>query len=106
MKTWLDAEPMRWLALPLVFAVALLLAGGVAAQGAPATAKTFVGKLTVVQWPLVEVDGKRIYAAPGARIVNTNKLTVTPNMVAPKTKARIELDDTGQIRRIDLLLPP
>ncbi|MFN7571057.1 MAG: hypothetical protein ACK5TK_06320 [Betaproteobacteria bacterium] len=63
------------------------------------------GNLTVIQWPLVEVSGKRLYAAPGARIVNANKLTVTPNMVAPGTRVTYELDGQGQIRVIRIAAP-
>jgi hypothetical protein len=63
------------------------------------------GKLTVIQWPLVEISGKRLYAAPGARIVNTNKLTLTPNMVAPDTRVTYELDGQGQIRVTRIAAP-
>jgi hypothetical protein len=97
---------MRSLLASLAFLTALLLAGGGVAQTAPdAPPRIYAGKLTVVQWPLLEIDGKRIYASPGARIINANKLTVTPNMVAPGTRVTYELDGQGQIRTIRIAAP-
>jgi hypothetical protein len=81
-----------------------VLAGAAAAQQpAAARSKSYIGKLTVMQWPQMEFDGKSLRAAPGARIVNVNKLTVTPNRVPPGTRVRIEFNDDGQVRLIQLL---
>jgi hypothetical protein len=68
-----------------------------------ATAATRSGRLTIVQWPNVEIDRKPMRAAPGARILNSNNLTVTPNLVPPGSLVSYELDGTGQIRTLRIL---
>ncbi|MFN3564805.1 MAG: hypothetical protein ACK4V1_02305 [Burkholderiaceae bacterium] len=85
----------------LTLVVVLLVAGGVAAQAArkiPADAPK--GRLTALQIPLVTIDGRRFRLAPGARIINANNLTVTPNLVAAGTPVRYELDAQGLIRTV------
>ncbi len=85
----------------LLALVALLFAGGAAAQAArkiPADAPK--GRFTVLQFPLVAIDGKQFRLAPGARIFNANNLTVTPNLVPPETPVRYELDAQGLVRTV------
>ncbi len=78
-------------------------ATGAAAPVAAATPAARSGRLTIVQWPNVQIDGRPMRAAPGARILNTNNLTVTPNMVPPDTQVSYELDGIGQIRLLRIL---
>ncbi len=81
--------------------VALLCAGGVGAQAVgkiPADARK--GRFTALQLPLVSIDGKQFRLAPGARILNTNNLTVTPNLVPAGTPVRYELDAQGLVRTV------
>jgi hypothetical protein len=85
----------------LTLLVALLVAGGVAAQAVrkiPADAPK--GRLTALQIPLVTIDGKEFRLAPGARIFNANNLSVTPNLVPAGTPVRYELDAQGMIRTV------
>lgn len=85
----------------LTLVVALLFAGGVGAQAArkiPADAPK--GRFTALQLPLVSIDGKQFRLAPGARILNPNNLTVTPNLVPAGTPVRYELDAQGLVRTI------
>jgi len=85
----------------LTLLVALLVAGGVAAQAVrkiPADAPK--GRLTARQLPLVTIDGKEFRLAPGARIFNANNLSVTPNLVPAGTPVRYELDAQGMIRTV------
>lgn len=62
-----------------------------------------VGRLQAVQWPLLLIDRKELRAAPGARIVGSNNLTITPNMLPPNARVEYELDGTGQVRLLKLL---
>ncbi len=81
--------------------VALLFAGGVAAQAArriPADAPK--GRFTALQLPLVAIDGRQFRLAPGARIFTANNLTVTPNLVPDGTPVRYELDAQGLVRTV------
>jgi hypothetical protein len=76
-----------------------------APAAAPAPQAVRTGTLQVVQWPVLTIDRKEFRAAPGARIVNRNNLTVTPNQVPPGAKVQYELDGTGQVRLMRLLDP-
>ncbi|GAB4464901.1 MAG: hypothetical protein OHK0044_02900 [Burkholderiaceae bacterium] len=81
--------------------VALLVAGGVAAQGVrkiPADAPK--GRFAALQLPLVAIDGRQYRLAPGARIFNANNLTVTPSLVPADTPVRYELDAQGLVRTV------
>jgi hypothetical protein len=89
------------IARSLTVLVALLFAGGVAAQTArniPADAPK--GRFTALQLPVVAIDGKQYRLAPGARIFNANNLTVTPNLVPAGTPVRYELDAQGLVRTV------
>jgi hypothetical protein len=84
--------------------LSLCMAASAAAQDPTAPRlKSATGKLTVLQWPLVEFNGKPLRSAPGARILTVNKLTVTPNMVPAGSKVRVDFNDDGQIRLIQIL---
>jgi hypothetical protein len=61
------------------------------------------GRIEVVQWPIVKIDRKELRASPGARILNTNNLTMTPNQIPPNARVSYELDGMGQIRTIRIL---
>jgi len=85
----------------LTVLVAVLFAGGVAAQAArniPVDAPK--GRFTALQLPVVSIDGKQYRLAPGARIFNANNLTVTPNLVPADTPVRYELDAQGLVRTV------
>ena len=72
---------------------------------APSQPAVRTGTLQVVQWPQLSIDRKQFRAAPGARIVNRNNLTVTPNQVPPGAMVQYELDGSGQVRLMRLLDP-
>jgi hypothetical protein len=80
-------------------------AGGAGAQAVrrniPADAQ--LGKITAASASQVEIDGKMLRLAPGARILNQRNLYVTPNKVAPGSPARYALDAGGQVRAIWLV---
>lgn len=89
------------IARSLALAATLLFAGVVAGQVVrriPADAPH--GRFTALQLPWVAIDGQPLRLAPGARIFNTNNLTVTPNLVAAGTPVRYELDAQGLVRTI------
>jgi hypothetical protein len=104
------------LALPTV-AVLLLAACGslprlnpqpageaaVAPPPAPAQPAGNSGRIEVVQWPIVKIDRKELRASPGARILNSNNLMMTPNQIPPNVRVSYELDGLGQIRTIRVL---
>lgn len=77
----------------------------VEAAAVPTPAAVRTGTLQVLQWPVLTIDRKQFRAAPGARIVNRNNLTVTPNQVPPGAKVQYELDGSGQVRLMRLLDP-
>jgi hypothetical protein len=82
-------------------------AGGEAAaptaDAAPVAPASRAGSLQVVQWPIITIDRREFRAAPGARILNSNNLTLTPNRVPPGAKVQYELDGLGQVRLIRVL---
>ena len=63
------------------------------------------GKLTAGALPTVFIDGRLLRLAPGARILTTENLTVTPNLVPAGTLVRYQLDPHGQIRYVWVLTP-
>jgi hypothetical protein len=66
---------------------------------------TMIGVMTTGQVPAVQIDGKDYRLAPGARIIGTNNITITPNQVPPGSKVRYRIDSSGQISQV-WLLPP
>lgn len=72
-------------------------APGSAARQAPA------GRISIRQWPEIVIDSKALRAAPGARILNSNNLTLTPNMIPEGARVQYELDGAGQVRLIRVL---
>jgi hypothetical protein len=74
-------------------------APGSAARQAPA------GRISIRQWPDIAIDGKALRAAPGARILNSNNLMLTPNMIPEGARVQYELDGAGQVRLIRVLGP-
>ena len=82
----------------------LLLAMAATAQGMrtiPADAPR--GKLVAIELGAVNIDGRLFRFSPGARILNANNLTVTPNLVTPEVPVRYQLDGQGQIRTLWIL---
>lgn len=74
-------------------------APGSAARQAPA------GRISIRQWPEIVIDNKALRAAPGARILNSNNLMLTPNMIPEGARVQYELDGAGQVRLIRVLAP-
>lgn len=90
--------------LALVFAMVLAGAAPAGAQNLrliPADAKR--GQFTPQQLPVVEIDGKSLRLAPGARILNERNATITPNLVPPKSRVAYQLDGQGQVRTVWIL---
>jgi hypothetical protein len=61
------------------------------------------GEFTAGQLPAVRIDGKDYRLAPGARILNANNATITPNLVPPKSFVSYQLDGQGQVRTVWVL---
>ena len=76
-----------------------------AAASAPerAAASATAGRISIRQWPNLTIDNKALRAAPGARIINSSNLMMTPNMVPEGARVQYELDATGQVRLIRVL---
>ena len=73
------------------------------APAVPGALAVGTGRLQVVQWPVVTIDGRPMRAAPGARILGVNNLMLTPNLVPGDARVQYELDGSGQLRLIRLL---
>jgi hypothetical protein len=63
------------------------------------------GTFTAGPLPTVTIDGKPMRLAPGARILNQDNLTVTPNLVPANALVRYRLDQQGKIRTVWILTP-
>ena len=90
--------------LALVFAMILAAAAPAGAQNLrliPADAKR--GEFSARELPTVEINGKALRLAPGARILNERNMSVTPNLVAPKSRVAYQLDGQGQVRTVWVL---
>ena len=88
----------------LVFAMLLAAAAPADAQNLrmiPADAKR--GEFTAQQLPVVEIDGKALRLAPGARILHERNMTITPNLVAPRSRVAYQLDGQGLVRVVWIL---
>lgn len=79
----------------LFFSVSALAQG---IYAIPANARS--GRLTPLQLPVVNIDGKDYRLAPGARIYNANHLTVTPNQVPKDAAVKYLLNSDGQIQTV------
>jgi len=111
----MSAIKLRRAAVAALAAVALVPACGqlprtadspaaAAPQAADASVRrTATGRIVIVQWPELTIDGRPMRAAPGARILGRNHLTVTPNMVGAGARVQYELDALGQVRLIRVL---
>ncbi len=64
---------------------------------------SILGTMTTQQLPVVIIDGQPMRLAPGARILNTQNLSVTPGQVPPDSPVRYKLDASGQIYQVWLL---
>jgi hypothetical protein len=78
-----------------------------AAASAPGAASRALraGRISIQQWPQLTIDNKQFRAAPGARIVNSSNLMMTPNMVPAGARVEYELDGMGQVRLLRVLDP-
>jgi len=76
-----------------------------AAASAPGAAArpTNAGRISIRQWPEFTVDNKSLRAAPGARILSSGNLMMTPNMVPEGARVQYELDGAGQVKLIRVL---
>jgi hypothetical protein len=86
-----------------VLAIAIALAACSSPKTLPDGSK--LGVMTTQQLPNVTIDGQPMRLAPGARIMNTQNLSVTPGQVPPDSRVRYRVDATGQISQV-WLLPP
>ena len=66
---------------------------------------SLLGTMTTGTVPLVTIDGKEMRMAPGARIMNVNNTSITPNQVPPDSRVRYKVDAAGQVSQV-WLLPP
>jgi hypothetical protein len=92
----------------LIGALAVLVAAAATMAQMPARlipADAPRGRLTTGALPTVTIDGKPMRLAPGARILNQDNLTVTPNLVPANSLVRYKLDQQGQIRTVWILTP-
>jgi hypothetical protein len=96
---------MRIASLLTGAAAALLFAVSVSAQIVPRyiPADAPRGSFTAGKFPEVTINGKPMRLAPGARILNANNLTVTPNQVAADTPVRYRLDPQGRVQTVWIL---
>ena len=90
----------------IAFAVAIAL--GIASASAAAQVRRIPddarhGEFIAGQLPAVRIDGKDYRLAPGARILNANNATITPNLVPPKSFVSYQLDGQGQVRTVWVL---
>lgn len=83
-------------------AAAPLPSAAASAPGAASRATT-QGRLSVVQWPNITIDNKPLRAAPGARIINSNNMMMTPNMIPAGARVEYQLDGAGQVRLLRIL---
>ena len=64
---------------------------------------SMVGVMTTQQLPVVQIDGKELRLAPGARIVGANNASITPNQVPANSKIRYRMDASGLVTHVWLL---
>jgi hypothetical protein len=86
----------------------LVVAASIAVLAACGSQKTFpdgsvLGTMTPGTLPEVTIDGKAMRLAPGARIVNTGNLSITPNEVPANSRVRYKTDAAGQINQVWIL---
>ena len=88
----------------LVFSLVLLLAAGAALaqfRTIPADAKR--GVMSHVEGMTVEIDGKKVQLAIGARIRDDSNRLVEPTAVPPRVLVKYMPDPWGQVSRIWIL---
>lgn len=93
----------RSLAALMFSFVAATAAAQVSVRVIPADAQR--GKLVAIEINEAKIDRKVFRMAPGARILNANNLTVTPNQTPTGVLVRYQVDGQGQIRTIWVLAP-
>ena len=93
----------RWIAALIGLCASAGVAAQVSVRTIPADAKR--GKIAAIEVGTVKIDATVFRMAPGARILNANNLTVTPNQVAAGTPVRYRLDGQGKVRTIWILTP-
>jgi len=94
-------RPLIALVFAMVLVAGVLPAGAQNLRLIPADAKR--GEFTAQELPVVEIDGKTLRLAPGARILNERNMTITPNLVAPKSRVAYQLDAQGLVRVVWIL---
>ncbi len=93
----------RWLVALIGFLACVGVAAQVSIRTIPADTKR--GRIDAIEMGAVKIDGKVMRMAPGARILNANNLTVTPNQVTADALVRYQVDGLGQVRTIWILTP-
>jgi hypothetical protein len=91
--------------LAAVFALLMVAAATAQMPARTIPADAPRGRFTTGPLPTVTIDGKPMRLAPGARILNQDNLTVTPNLVPANALVRYKLDQQGQIRTVWILTP-
>jgi hypothetical protein len=64
---------------------------------------SMLGTMTAGQLPEVTIDGKTMRLAPGARIVSSNNLSITPNQVPAGSRVRYKTDAAGLVTQVWIL---
>lgn len=64
---------------------------------------SMLGTMTTGQLPEVSIDGKAMRLAPGARIVSSNNLSITPNQVPAGSRVRYKTDAAGLVTQVWIL---
>ncbi len=88
--------------LALTFTTLLIACGSTTSRLSDGS---ILGTMTTGQVPIVMIDGKEMRMAPGARIMNANNASITPNQVPPASRVRYKVDAAGQVSQV-WLLPP
>ena len=94
-------RPIAALVFILTVAAATFTASAQQLRTIPQDARR--GEFSAGQLPVMQIDGKDLRLAPGARILNERNMSVTPNLVAPKSKIAYQLDGQGQVRTVWVL---
>lgn len=66
---------------------------------------SIVGVMTTQSMPDVQIDGRQMRLAPGARIVGANNSSITPNQMPANSKVRYRVDASGLVTHVWLLAP-
>jgi hypothetical protein len=85
----------------ILLAMLLPLTGFAQTRVIPDSAK--LGSMTHVQGMLVNLDGKRVFLAPGAQIRSPRNLIIVPTQLPPGSPVKYQIDGNGQVFRVWIL---